>query len=169
MDEWSQREDAYELVDGLPTVSAPEVIRHNRAAARLVNALDRALGATAIATLQCEVLVDDTGPTVRRPDVAALQPNVDESTYRVDASQTLLVAEIVSPGSVVRDWRDKRADYARAGIPAYLVVDLTDDPHRITLFEQPEAGDYTRITGGARVTLTLPGGELTLTPADLTT
>lgn len=53
-DEWSQREDAYELVDGLPTVSAPEVIRHNRAAARLVNALDRALGATAIVTLQCD-------------------------------------------------------------------------------------------------------------------
>ncbi|WP_068432260.1 Uma2 family endonuclease [Piscicoccus intestinalis] len=167
-DEWSQREDAYELVDGLPTVSPPEIIRNNRAAVHLVNALDRALGATAIVTLQCEVLVDDAGPTVRRPDVAALRADVDESTYRVDASQTLLVAEIVSPGSVVRDWRDKRADYARAGIPAYLVVDLTDDPHRITLFEQPEAGDYTRITGGARVTLTLPGGELTLTPADLT-
>ena len=64
--------------------------------------------------------------------------------------------------------RLERADYARAGIPAYLVVDLTDDPHRITLFEQPESGDYTRITGGARVTLTLPEGELTLTPADLT-
>lgn len=167
-DQWSQREDAYELVDGLPTVSAPEVIRHNRAAARLVNALDGALGASAIVTLQCEVLVDDAGPTVRRPDVAALQPNVDGSSYRVDASQTLLVAEIVAPGSVVRDWRDKRSDYACAGIPAYLVVDVAGDPNRITLFDQPEAGDYSRITGGAQVTITLPGGELTLTPADLT-
>ena len=84
-DEWSQREDAYELVDGLPTVSPPEIIRNNRAAVHLVNALDRALGATAIVTLQCEVLVDDAGPTVRRPDVAALRADVDESTYRVDA------------------------------------------------------------------------------------
>lgn len=167
-DEWSQREDAYELVDGLPTVSPPEAIRNNRAAAHMMFALETVCGSAAIVTLQCEVLVDDAGPTVRRPDVVVLVGKVDLSAYRVDASQTLLVAEIVSPGSVVRDWRDKRADYARAGIPAYLVVDLTDDPHRITLFEQPEAGDYTRITGGARVTLTLPGGELTLTPADLT-
>lgn len=43
------------------------------------------------------------------------------------AADTLLVIEVVSPGTVTADLVDKRALYARLGIPQYWIVRMTND------------------------------------------
>jgi Uma2 family endonuclease len=43
------------------------------------------------------------------------------------ASDCLLVVEIVSADSVTTDIRDKRAEYAAAGIPNYWIVRMTNN------------------------------------------
>ena len=110
------------------------------------------------------------GPrTVRRPDVVVARAEVDRQAARFDATALTLVAEIVSPSSIETDWIRKRADYARAGIPAYLLVDFGDEtrPARIALFEQPEHGDYVTGSTGSHVVVTLGGRSARIGWSDL--
>jgi Uma2 family endonuclease len=64
----------------------------------------------------------------RCPDVSVYRC-VDEERRRWGrqpyASDCLLVLEIVSADSVTTDTRDKRAEYAAAGIPQYWIVRMT--------------------------------------------
>jgi Uma2 family endonuclease len=58
----------------------------------------------------------------RRPDVSVYR--CIERGAKLSAPDTLLVAEIVSPGSGYTDTVDKLAEYAYEGIQIYLVVFL---------------------------------------------
>jgi len=64
----------------------------------------------------------------RRPDVLVYRC-IDEDRGKWGrkpyASDCLLVVEIVSADSVTTDTRDKRAEYAAAGIPNYWIVRMT--------------------------------------------
>jgi Uma2 family endonuclease len=73
---------------------------------------------------------------VRQPDVYVLREENDpddDGNFQY-ADNTLLVAEIVSPGSVVTDWIDKMSEYAQAGVAHYWIVDFFRDrsPHLYT-------------------------------------
>ncbi|WP_306357201.1 MULTISPECIES: Uma2 family endonuclease [unclassified Nocardia] len=46
---------------------------------------------------------------------------------RPTASDTLLVVEVVSPNTVTADLVEKRAEYARLGIPYYWIVRMVQD------------------------------------------
>jgi len=59
--------------------------------------------------------------TFRRPDVVVYKC-LDDPGQEPDASQTLAVVEVSSPGTVREDLTDKRTQYAAAGIPLYLTV-----------------------------------------------
>jgi Uma2 family endonuclease len=67
---------------------------------------------------------------VRRPDVVVYRC-VEEKRGNWDdrplASDCMLALEIVSPDSVTTDLRDKRAEYAAAGIPRYWIVRMEDN------------------------------------------
>jgi Uma2 family endonuclease len=86
--------------------------------------------------------VDQPG-TSRRPDLVV----VSEAELRrvrtegglLRADSTVLVVEIVSPGSRRTDNPVKRSEYADAGIPSYWIVDL-DDP--ISLIACQLAGEF---------------------------
>jgi len=58
------------------------------------------------------------------PDIIVV-PHASVGEKRL-SGPALLVVEIVSPGSVVNDQVTKRDAYAKAGVPAYWIV----DPHR---------------------------------------
>jgi Uma2 family endonuclease len=78
-----------------------------------------------------DVLISE-GPKLhfRRPDVvvyrwiAADRGKWGRKPY---ASDCVLVVEIVSADSVTTDTRDKRAEYAAAGIPHYWIVRMSDN------------------------------------------
>lgn len=56
--------------------------------------------------------------------------------------------EVCSPSTHKADWREKPLDYARAGVPLFLIVDPVATPRRVTLMSDPladlEPFDYQR-------------------------
>lgn len=67
--------------------------------------------------------------TFRRPDVAVYRC-IDDPARTPTAQETVLVVEVTSPTTQREDLVDKKAQYAFAGIPMYLVV-ILDDSHDI--------------------------------------
>ncbi len=84
----------------------------------------------------------------------------DEEGLGIKASVVSLVVEVVSPGKANQD-RDrirKRREYARAGIPAYLLIDDYDGQGAVTLFTNPRPDkadweDIHRVPYGTDVTI----------------
>lgn len=67
--------------------------------------------------------------TFRRPDVIVYRC-LDDPARKPTAQETVMVIEVASPSSVREDLIDKKAQYAAAGIPAYLVV-LLDETYDV--------------------------------------
>ncbi|MCF3103857.1 Uma2 family endonuclease [Streptomyces roseoverticillatus] len=63
-----------------------------------------------------------------------------------EADEVLFIAEIVSTESEQRDYTRKNIHYAKAGIQAYLVVDVLSAEW--TLFTEPRDGAYTLSSSG---------------------
>jgi hypothetical protein len=62
-------------------------------------------------------------PTVRDPDLVVVNRSVvDRNPVRIDASDVVLVVEIVSPGSRRTDRVMKAYEYAKAGIEHYWIA-----------------------------------------------
>ncbi|MEW2266734.1 Uma2 family endonuclease [Streptomyces sp. NPDC047853] len=75
-----------------------------------------------------------------------LEPYADQDGLGVDAAAVRLVVEVVSPGRLNED-RDrvrKRREYARAGIPVYVIVDDHDAQRTVTVLTEPrpDKGDW---------------------------
>jgi Uma2 family endonuclease len=103
--------------------------RHNRIARRLANALE-ASRSPAGPCLTVETDVDVVlwripRFTFRRLDVAVYRC-IDDPTRKPAAQDTVLVIEVTSPTTAREDLVDKKAQYATAGIPLYLVVVLDE-------------------------------------------
>lgn len=144
LQEWdrfcNQHDDAYELVRGIPTVAPSEAGTNLNAAQILARILHRHAGSEFRALPGYGVLLSahDGESTVRQPDLVVLPRAVDISEPRVRACDVTLVVEVVSPSSIERDWITKRAEYAAAGIPAYLVIDVSAPVPTLTLFNRIE-------------------------------
>ncbi|WP_246203632.1 Uma2 family endonuclease [Streptomyces tailanensis] len=89
-----------------------------------------------------------------------LEPYVDEDDVGVDASAVGAVFEVVSPGkrNQDRDRVKKRREYARAGIPVYVLIDDYDGQGAVTLFTGPRPDkadweDIHRVPYGTDVTI----------------
>ncbi|MBD0840425.1 Uma2 family endonuclease [Streptomyces sp. TRM68416] len=89
-----------------------------------------------------------------------LESCADEDHLGVLAKAVHLVVEVVSPGDRNQD-RDrvrKRREYARAGIPVYVLVDDYDGQGAVTLFTRPRPDkadweDIHRVPYGTEVTV----------------
>ena len=86
----------------------------------------------------------------RRPDIVVYRCIDDDRGKwgrKPYASDCVIVVEIVSADSVTMDIRDKRAEYAAAGIPHYWIVRMTDNDGPAISMERfllTSDGDYIR-------------------------
>ena len=71
-----------------------------------------------------------------------------------------MLVEIVSPESVNRDWDEKPAEYERAGVPEYWVVDSLSQRAQLQVLSK--AGKYEVVTecDGWLVSVAIPGFRL---------
>lgn len=58
----------------------------------------------------------------------------------------IMVAEVVSPGSVREDREDKPGIYARGGVPILLIVDPEEEPMIISVHSGPSTSGYRTVT-----------------------
>ena len=144
----------YELVDGVPYVMSPPRIRHQFALRRLANELEAAVPSDLLVVEGVGViLAPDQRPI---PDLVVIRGADPDSEMRnVPAAQVALATEIVSRSSRSDDRFRKPGQYAQAGIPVYLRVEL--DPPHIVAYRLGADGRYEE-SGRAE-----PGRPLTLT------
>lgn len=98
-----------------------------------------------------DILISDSPKLhFRRPDVLVYRcVNEDRGRWgrKPYASDMVIAVEIVSADSVTTDIRDKRAEYAAAGIPHYWIVRMTDNDGpaiSVERFLLTVEGDYAR-------------------------
>lgn len=130
----------YELLDGTLIVSPAPGPPHQRVAAVLIVLLELA---------SPEDLVVFPNVNVRLGAASALEPDVvvarpaDVSGARL-IHTPLLVAEILSPDSALRDLNLKKAAYERFDVPSYWVIDPDLDRPALRAFELAD-GAYTEV------------------------
>ncbi|MGY5060369.1 Uma2 family endonuclease [Streptomyces sp. 900105755] len=131
-----------EIIEGAIEVSPTGRLSHAQIVNRLRDALVRFLGEGEYAAFQDTNVIHQRKGWI--PDVLVapgdLEPHGDEDELGVVASAVSLVAEVVSPGKRNQD-RDrirKRREYARAGIPVYIIIDDYDSHGTVTVLTEPE-------------------------------
>jgi len=138
----------YELIDGMLIVSPAPSVPHQRVAFVLGMLLEDAC--------PDDLVVFGTPVNVRFSFRSALEPDVvvaraaDSGGARL-SRPPLLVAEVLSPDSVLRDLNLKKAAYERFGIPSYWIIDPDLDRPSLQAFELD--GDCYRAVAG------VTGGE----------
>jgi Uma2 family endonuclease len=150
--------------------AAPE---HNRIARRLANAIEAARSpldpCMSVDTNIDVILWRLPNFTFRRPDVVVCEC-LEVRGQQPTAERTLMVVEVTSPNTRQEDLLDKKAQYAGAGIPLYLVVVLDEKYEIIGIREfhlDAAAGEY-RLHREHRTTLELDHPvKLTLPVTDL--
>jgi len=91
------------------------------------------------------------------PDLyVAAREAFDTSSRYIDGEALTLVAELTSPSTRTHDWDDKVRVYGRAGVPVYLLLDMTEES--ATVFWAPAEKGYTSRT-------TVPFGKPLRIPA----
>jgi Uma2 family endonuclease len=127
--------DRFELMEGNLVVSPRPSPDHNmaglRIALQLMPQLSQDLEVITDVDIDLELAPPDQPGFSRRPDVIVVRRSARRRVRAegglIRASETLVVIEIVSPGSRRTDNVVKRAEYADAGIPNYWIVDI-DEP-----------------------------------------
>lgn len=166
---WALRQpegQGHELVDGEVVAMSPERAGHARTKLAVVDALRAAIDT---AGCPCEAFVEGLAvrideATVYEPDalVRCGDPLDDEA---VEATDPLVVVEVLSPSSRGRDAGAKLADYFRlASVRHYLIVSTSR--RAVIHHHKLESGEIrTRIVNDGELRLDLPG--LTLPVSDI--
>jgi Uma2 family endonuclease len=121
-----------EVIGGNVVLCQSGSAAHSNVARRLANRLESARPEQPCMSVATDIDVQfvkrhrkDGKFSFRRPDVSVYR--CINRTAKVMTSDTLMVVEVVSPGSGYTDTVDKLAEYAYEGIPVYLVVFLDGD------------------------------------------
>lgn len=149
-----------EIIEGAIEVWSIGRLSHARVVNGMRAALQRFLAGGEYTTYQAMEVI--SGRRSWAPDVLVAPDDLaaDEDELGVDASAVRLIVEVVSPGKRNQD-RDrirKRREYARAGIPVYVLIDDYDGQGAVTLFTGPRHGkadweDIHRVPYGTDVTI----------------
>jgi Uma2 family endonuclease len=135
----------YELLDGTLIVSPAPGLPHQRVAAVLIVLLELACPEDLVVFPNVNVRLG--AASALEPDaVVARQPDVSGARLlRVP----LLVAEILSPDSALRDLNLKKAAYERFGVPSYWVIDPDLDLPSLRAFELTDGvyAEVAHVTG----------------------
>ena len=129
-----------EVIDGHVIFCQSGTPEHSDVARRLANRLEAAKPAEPCTRVSTDIDVHfvkrkstDAKFSFRRPDVSVYR--CIERGSKLSARDTLMVVEVVSPGSGYTDTVDKLAEYAYEGIPVYLVVFPDGDFYVKTIHE----------------------------------
>ncbi len=115
----------HELLDGSYVVSPEATLRHQRAAVALGRLLLPSLSSHP--DLELFPIPGDIvlGPrTVVAPDLFVIPRPASSDTHWRDVGRPVLVVEILSSSTAVRDRGVKRRIYQQAAVPEYWIVDL---------------------------------------------
>lgn len=155
-----------EWVDGEVIVSMPPDTIHHDLALFLAEVLARfvryfGLGRIFVAPYEMRLASQRRS---REPDLAFVASrHADRVTGKRLDGPADLVVEIVSDDSVVRDGRDKRREYAAAGVPEYWILDPRPGRHRAEFLRLGADGAYRegpRDAAGRYGSAVLPGFRL---------
>lgn len=126
-----------EVVDGhIVKCESPSRL-HNRVARRIATHMEagRKPEPCLMVDTDVDVRISDVPLSLRRPDVIVYRCLEDDE--KLYAGDTVLVVEVVSPDSSFHtDTVEKKAAYAAAGIPVYLIVFTTEAGDGIELIEE---------------------------------
>lgn len=134
----------YELIDGSIIVSPSATFGHNAVARWIANQLELSAPEHLIVGTDQSSTIDDHNEP--RPDVVvALARNLSRTPFPM--ADAVLTVEVVSPTSGLRDRQDKRALYARAGVPSYWLIEPDERTAtiRLTEFVLGDAKEYSRL------------------------
>jgi Uma2 family endonuclease len=151
LEEWDALEldeaRRWELVEGGIVMTPRPRPLHQVVSGNLRQLIRENLPASLVVLQEVEITVEaDFPPTVRDPDLVVVNHTVvDRNPARIDASDVVLVIEIVSPGSRRTDRVMKPYEYAKAGIEHYWIVDLDADPDERFLMHVLREGTYHRV------------------------
>lgn len=156
----------WELQEGNLVMAPRPIPRHTIAIAELYGQVDRQVPPDYCVVpdtdLDLQLAPPDQPGSSRRPDLFVVRRDefdrVDREGGLLRASATVLVVEILSPGSRRADQRVKRAEYADAGIPFYWIIDL-DPPVSVVVCKRAgELGyrDSDEVTGLLETTAPFP-------------
>jgi Uma2 family endonuclease len=135
----------YELIDGMLVVSPAPNLRHQRVIIVLGSLLEQACPEHMVVFADAGVRV--TQDSALEPDVVVAHVTDADVADAGGARLTrppLLVAEVLSPHSVLRDLNLKKAAYERFGSPSYWVIDPDLDRPSLRAFEL-DGGSYTEV------------------------
>jgi Uma2 family endonuclease len=159
---WAETQDGrWELFDGVPVAMAPERAIHGRVKLRVANALERAIQAAGV---PCQALLDSVGVRIDRhrsyqPD-ALVSCGVPVPDAALEATNPIVVVEVLSPSNAMKDLRDKLVGYFRVeSIRHYVIV----DPDNRLVIHHARGSDAiaTRILSeGSSLKLDPPGLEM---------
>ncbi|MCC0805275.1 Uma2 family endonuclease [Methylobacterium sp. W2] len=133
-------EERWELIDGIPLLMSPPSARHQRIVSNLIRRLDEfaeGWGCNALPGLGVlSAAVDDFAPI---PDIVVTCGPLGPDGY---ASDTLLVAEVLSPSTMSLD-RGRKTDFYRSvpSLRTFLIV--SQDEVRVEAWRRTEAGSWT--------------------------
>ncbi|MBM7171415.1 Uma2 family endonuclease [Streptomyces sp. G44] len=132
-----------EIIEGAIEVSPTGRRRHTVLINRLRRALEAHMQGSGHAPYQDGNVIHCQKAWV--PDLFVAPEDLDEipdeEELGVDASGVAVVIEVVSPGrhNIERDRVRKRREYARAGIPVYVIVDDFDEDGAVLVLTLPNA------------------------------
>lgn len=133
-----------EIIEGAIEVSPTGRRRHGVLVNRLRRALDSHLGRSGYVAHQDVNVIHRQKAWIPDLFVAPLDLDEipDEDGLGVDAAGVKMVVEVASPGhrNLQRDRVRKRREYARAGIPVYVIVDDFDDDGAVFVLTSPDPG-----------------------------
>ncbi|MFC9326501.1 Uma2 family endonuclease [Kitasatospora sp. NPDC057015] len=149
-----------EIVEGFIEVSPTGRLTHALAANRLRRGLDAFLSGSGSAGYQDTNVIHGKKAWIPDVLVAAEEYEADPNQLGIAGGDVQLVAEVVSRGHEdrKRDRVRKRREYARAGIPVYVVIDDFDGDGHVTVLTDPhpDRATYeaeTRVPYGTEVTV----------------
>jgi Uma2 family endonuclease len=114
----------YEILGGVLYMSPSPDERHQRISGRMFRQLASAIEDTGLGLVYFAPLDVDLGQgNIVQPDIfVILNANREKITRPRIVGAPDLAIEILSPGSVARDYREKMDAYAQAGAPEYWIV-----------------------------------------------
>jgi len=148
-----------ELVEGTIEKMMPALPAHGERNITIAVALHRAFAASTV-RIMSDVSIRIDPETVRAADIAIAEADI--APDRIPAGDRIILAVEVADTTLARDLGDKRADYARAGVRNYWVVDA--EARVVHVMSTPTARGYAS-TGLARFgePLAVPGTDETIT------